>query len=800
MTPETFLSQYGELVQGQNGVSNLRKLILSLAVRGKLVAHDPDDGSADALASLIMKNKQVFFNETTFRKPGLKTRISGAIEPFIIPSTWNWLTLGDVAYIVGGGTPQSGNGAYFAEHGIPWFTPADLSKNSNKFVERGRRDLSDLGLQKSSAQLMPAGAVLFSSRAPIGYVAITTFPSSTNQGFKSCIPYTDGMSEYIYYYLRSAVDFIENRASGTTFKEVSGKVVNDIPFPLPPLAEQKRIVARVDELMALCDELEQQQDQHVTLKREAARATLHHLVTAETEATRQHHWSILANKWGEWLDDLEIVRKFRIAVLDLAIRGRLSDQYENEAPTAVAFLQERRNNKSKTEKEKNTPQYDAIELFELPSGWEWAELGELVDFGPRNGYSPKPVGYETKAKSMTLSAITNGVFERNKSKYIDEEIPENSHLWIMPGDILIQRANSIDYVGVSAIYTGNDREFIYPDLIMRMTIAPEISNKYVHVALSSSIARTYFRQNATGTSGSMPKIKQSVVNSVPIPLPPIAEQKRIVAKVYELTALCAQLEEQVREGERLNEALLVSMVHHMVDGPTVPPGDGAPKRGPLNSAPDEAAPIKSRAKATGPAFIKASPQTKAKTSEKFKEAVLVGAVVQAFFDDGGEPLGNFRIQKSVYFARRHMGETALNEEFLRKAAGPYNPTMKYSGGIKIAKDKGYIREAKGRFGFGHISGPDVAELMTYADKYGDIKEAAAWVREKFKFKKNEDWEVLATVDYALMHLEAKDIPVAPTQILQYIAADDEWRPKLKKLDLSEAKVEKALVEVRALFG
>ena len=108
---------------------------------------------------------------------------------------------------------------------------------------------------------MPKGTVLFSSRAPIGYTAIASNPLSTNQGFKSCIPYVMQMNEYIYYYLTYSAKKINEQASGTTFKEVSGSEVANFLLPLPPLREQKRIVEKVDQLMALCDELERNIEQ-----------------------------------------------------------------------------------------------------------------------------------------------------------------------------------------------------------------------------------------------------------------------------------------------------------------------------------------------------------------------------------------------------------------------------------------------------------------------------------------------------------------------------------------------------------
>ena len=143
----------------------------------------------------------------------------------------------------------------------------------------------------------------------------------------------------------------------------------------------------------------------------------------------------------------------------------------------------------------------------------------------------------------------------------------------------------------------------------------------------------------------------------------------------------------------------------------------------------------------------------------------------------------------------HVGEMA----YLKKAAGPYNPSMKYSGGIAIAKQKNWLREARGRFGFGHVPGQHADDAGEWIAKYG-YGDPARWVAEHFRFMKNEKWETLATVDYAIEHLQSHGIEPAAVQVLQYIHADDEWRPKIDKLGLTEMSVTTAMLEAQALFG
>lgn len=179
--------------------------------------------------------------------------------------------------------------------------------------------------------------------------------------------------------------------------------------------------------------------------------------------------------------------------------------------------------------------------------WDDCVLLDVLKDKPRNGYSPQPVNYPTKYKSMTLSATTSGTFTPEHFKYIDEEIPENSHLWMVPGDILIQRANSLEKVGTSAIYTGGYHEFIYPDLMMKLQVKDGASAEFIAYQLKTQTVLTYFRSNATGTAGNMPKINQQVVSSAPMRIPTLAEQQEIVRILDELLGNEQRIKEAAEE-------------------------------------------------------------------------------------------------------------------------------------------------------------------------------------------------------------------------------------------------------------
>lgn len=192
--------------------------------------------------------------------------------------------------------------------------------------------------------------------------------------------------------------------------------------------------------------------------------------------------------------------------------------------------------------------------------WDTYTIGQVLNGKPRNGYSPQAVDYETPIRSLTLSATTTGKFLARHSKFIDEAIPEDSYLWLEPGDILIQRANSLEHVGVSAIFDGDAKQFIYPDLMMRCRPNERIKSKYLFYALSAESTRNYFRKNATGTAGNMPKINQQTVMSAPLLLPPMDEQAEIVRRVDALFALADRIEARANaartQAQRLSPLVL----------------------------------------------------------------------------------------------------------------------------------------------------------------------------------------------------------------------------------------------------
>ena len=197
---------------------------------------------------------------------------------------------------------------------------------------------------------------------------------------------------------------------------------------------------------------------------------------------------------------------------------------------------------------------------------ENVQFGDILSEKPRNGYSPKGVDYQTKYRNLTLTATTSGYFRDNCFKYIDIDIDDDSYLWVKYNDILIQRANTIEYVGTAALYQGEDNRYVYPDLMMKCHTKDGINPQFVVYQLQSRVCKSHFREHATGTSGSMPKINQQTVMTAPIVMTSLDEQERIVKQIGERLSVCDSIEKTVETALQQAEAIRQSILKQAFEG------------------------------------------------------------------------------------------------------------------------------------------------------------------------------------------------------------------------------------------
>lgn len=222
-----------------------------------------------------------------------------AEQPYKVPANWCWTKLGNVTKIIGGGTPSTKIKEYYENGNIPWLSPIDLSNYSGIYIKSGAKNITELGLQKSSAKLLPPETVCLSSRAPIGYVVIAANWLCTNQGFKSFLPSMAFISKYLYWFLKNNNEILKRYASGTTFLELSASKAALIEFPISPLAEQQRIVERIESLFAKLDEAKENLQNVLDGFETRKAAILHKAFTGELTANWRKQHGVSMDSWEE---------------------------------------------------------------------------------------------------------------------------------------------------------------------------------------------------------------------------------------------------------------------------------------------------------------------------------------------------------------------------------------------------------------------------------------------------------------------------------------------------------------------
>lgn len=561
MTLETFFDNFALFTDAPDAVAKMRELMLGLAVQGKLVEQKAAEGDADALLEAIAIARKNYVGGKASEE--VETEVEGWHQ---VPASWRWVRLRTIGDIVGGGTPRSDNSTYFAEDGIPWLTPADLNGFKGKRILRGRRCITKAGLEESSARLLPAGSVLFSSRAPIGYVAIAGTELATNQGFKSCVPFIRETNEFLYYYLMSAAARVDREASGTTFREVSGKIVSQLPVPLPPLAEQKRIVAKVDELMALCDQLETQQQERETQEVALARASLARFAEAPTPTNLE--W-IFHSSFTIRPSDL------RKSILTLAVQGKLVPQDSNDEPaktTLARMLIAREHQEQALRIKKPSPvEADADHMPDLPSGWCYASPDQLTAFH-KNALAIGPFGssllksdYADEGVPLVfVRDIRSEAFGGPETRFVTpEKANELTSHTVRPGDLLITKMGAPP--GDTAIYPeGRPPAIITADCIKLTPHADVVSAEYLRFTIRASQIAEQFAGITLGVA--QQKVSLGRFRCIAIPLPPLDEQRRIVAKVDELMASVDALETQLATARTTAALLLAAAVAELTNG------------------------------------------------------------------------------------------------------------------------------------------------------------------------------------------------------------------------------------------
>lgn len=484
----------------------LKASILQLAIQGKLVEQRPEEGTGEELYQQIQAEKQLLTKAGKIKKEKPLPEIVEDEIPFDIPENWKWYRLGELFNIVNGFTPLKSNPEFWEDGDIPWFTIEDVHRQG-RFISSTEKFITRKALSKNTERIVPADTVLLCCTASVGEYAYTKIPLTTNQQFNAFVlkeHYKNAVYPlYVFEYAKTLKGSLIDRAGKTTFNFVSVGKLSNMLIPLPPFAEQKRIVAKIEELLPYIDRYEQA-------------------------------WSKLEEFNKRFPVDMQK------SILQMAIQGKLVPQLPEEGTGEELFLQIQAEKQAlikagTIKKEKPLPGITEDEIpFDIPESWKWVRFSDVLDV--RDGTHDTPKYVTSGIPLVTSKNLVDGKIDFDTTKLISQEDAQaiNLRSAVDDGDILFAMIGTIG----NPVLVKKDREFCIKNMALFKAINKDLFDmEYLLLFLQNE--QHVMKKKASGGVQSFVSLK--FLRNYLLPLPPLAEQKRIVAKLEEILPMCERL-------------------------------------------------------------------------------------------------------------------------------------------------------------------------------------------------------------------------------------------------------------------
>ncbi|WP_311223292.1 MULTISPECIES: restriction endonuclease subunit S [unclassified Acidovorax] len=562
------LSNLDLLATAPGGVAKLRELILTLAVQGKLVPQDPADEPAGVLLQQIRAEKDRLVAEGKIKRDKPLAEIAEEEKPFELPVGWEWVRWANVAMKIGDIDHKMPSEA---KDGVPYVSPRDFY-GTNEIDFDGAKKIAYSDYVELASKIRPEAADLIYPRyGTVGVVRKVTTDREFLASY-SCavIKVLPGFIEPDYQYLFSVSGCAKAQAASATNKttqpNVGLKSIQEFLVPLPPLAEQSRIVTRVEALMRLCDALEAKGQLEAAQHAQLVSTLLGTLTASTTPEELAAHWQRVAQHFDLLLDRPEAIDALEQTLLQLAVRGLLVPQDPTDEP-ASALLQKIRAEKDRLiatgqiKRDKPLPPItDEEKPFELPVGWEWVRLGSLgesFDYGS----SQKSVDDSAAVPILRMGNIQGGRVVMTNLKYLKDLQGELPCLLLREGDLLFNRTNSYELVGKTGLFEGYAREMTFASYLIRIRLMDGLVNsEYINAYMNTRDCReSEIEPDLTQQTGQA-NYNGTKLKSIRVPLPPLAEQSRIVTRVTAQRRLCADLRQRLAERQSVQARLAEALV------------------------------------------------------------------------------------------------------------------------------------------------------------------------------------------------------------------------------------------------
>ncbi len=547
------LSNLNLLATAPGGMARLRELILTLAVQGKLVPQDPSDEPASELLKKIRAEKDRLIAEAKIKRDKPLAEIAEEEKPFELPLGWNWVRLAEVAFPQAGFAFKSG-GFNEVRQGLPLIRIRDVGESdpSTFFSSEYREEF----VVESGDWLISMDGE-FRVREWLGPKALL------NQRVTRLIFFgEDVFRPFVTAALQFKLSELQGTKAYTTVDHLSGGQIALSVIALPPLAEQSRIVTRVEELMRLCDAIEAKGQLAATAHAQLVSTLLATLTDSESPSLLTENWHRIATHFDLLLDRPEAVNALEQTILQLAVRGLLVPQDPQDEP-ASELLKKIRAEKDKLiaegkiKRDKPLPPIAEDEQpFALPSGWEWTQTWLRFGIDSEAGWSPTCIGSPRRSGHwgvLKVSAVSWGAFDANANKELPADLTPRPEYEVQGGDFLLSRANTEELVARSVVVGTAEPKLMLSDKqssgLWRLnqrsgTIAIVILVQQRDI-YTNARARQVLKRYPAPAASMKYGMSQVVLRTCLFPLPPCAEQSRIVTRVTQPCRLCADLRQRL---------------------------------------------------------------------------------------------------------------------------------------------------------------------------------------------------------------------------------------------------------------
>lgn len=541
-----------------DGVKKLRELILTLAMQGKLVPQDPNDQPASVLLKEIEAEKKRLVKQGKINEPKPLPPVSAEEIPYGLPKGWEWVRMGTIADYNGRDNADPKD----IDKNCWVLDLEDIEKTTSQLLYRAQYSERE---SKSTKSQFKAGDVLYGKLRPyLDKVIVADSDGVCTTELVPIVPSKAIVAHFLRWMLKSPsfLRYVNSLMYGVKMPRLgTDDAINSI-HALPPFNEQLRIVAKIDELMARCDALEKLREKRDAQRLAVHTATIRQLLNVAETNGHIHAREFLSQHFGELYTVKENVTELRKAILQLAVMGKLVPQDPNDPPASELLRQiekEKRRlvKEGKIREPKPLPLIATDEIpFVLPRGWEWVRFGSMA-YQITDGTHHTPRYVQEGIPFLSVKDMSSGKLSFGDSRFISESEHKELIRRCNPekGDLLLTKVGT---TGIPVLVDTSRQFSIFVSVALIKFPQSCISGEYLTWAVKSPLVK---KQSADGTEGVGNKnLVLRKIQSFLLPLPTLAEQHRIVAKIDQLMSLCDTLEQQIDTARETQSALLNAMM------------------------------------------------------------------------------------------------------------------------------------------------------------------------------------------------------------------------------------------------